>query len=43
MRKGSAYLESTRDGRAVYLDGEVIDSVADHPVFTALRSSMPPR
>jgi 4-hydroxyphenylacetate 3-monooxygenase len=35
MRSGSHYLESLRDGRAVFLDGERVDDVTKHPAFAA--------
>ncbi|HWP34136.1 MAG TPA: 4-hydroxyphenylacetate 3-hydroxylase N-terminal domain-containing protein [Thermodesulfobacteriota bacterium] len=35
MRTGQAYLESLRDGRRVYLDGEAVADVATHPAFAA--------
>lgn len=33
MRSGAAYVESLRDGRAVYLDGERLGDVTKHPAF----------
>jgi 4-hydroxyphenylacetate 3-monooxygenase len=33
MRTGSQYLESLRDGRAVFLDGNRVDDVTKHPGF----------
>jgi 4-hydroxyphenylacetate 3-monooxygenase len=33
MRRGNDYLESLRDGRAVFLDGERVDDVTKHPAF----------
>jgi 4-hydroxyphenylacetate 3-monooxygenase len=33
MRTGRQYVESLRDGRAVFLDGERIDDVTKHPGF----------
>ena len=33
MRRGDHYLESLRDGRAVYLDGERVGDVTKHPAF----------
>src|SRR5262245_42690642 len=33
MRRGDQYVESLRDGRAVYLDGERIADVTKHPAF----------
>ena len=38
-RTGSQYLESLRDGRAVYVNGERVKDVVDHPAFRgAVRS-----
>jgi len=33
MRRGDQYVESLRDGRAVYLDGERVADVTKHPAF----------
>lgn len=33
MRSGRRYVESLRDGRAVFLDGERVDDVTKHPGF----------
>jgi 4-hydroxyphenylacetate 3-monooxygenase len=33
MRRGDQYVESLRDGRAVYLDGERVADVTRHPAF----------
>jgi 4-hydroxyphenylacetate 3-monooxygenase len=33
MRRGGAYVDSLRDGRAVYLDGERVKDVTRHPAF----------
>jgi len=33
MRRGEEYIESLRDGRAVYLDGERVGDVTKHPAF----------
>ena len=33
MRSGSRYIESLRDGRAVFVDGERIEDVTKHPGF----------
>src|SRR5258708_619420 len=33
VRTGVSYLESLRDGRSVFLDGERVRSAADHPAF----------
>ena len=32
-RNGKDYLEQARDDRAVYLDGQLIENVVDHPAF----------
>ena len=32
-RTGRDYIESVRDGRTVYLDGQVIADGVDHPAF----------
>src|SRR2546426_8022845 len=33
MRRGDQYVDSLRDGRAVYLDGERVGDVTKHPAF----------
>lgn len=33
MMNGKEYLESLRDGRHVYLNGEKIDDVTTHPAY----------
>src|SRR5260370_35189077 len=33
MRRGDEYIDSLRDGRAVYLDGERVGAVTKHPAF----------
>ncbi len=33
MRRGAKYVESLNDGRAVYLDGELVRDVTTHPAF----------
>jgi 4-hydroxyphenylacetate 3-monooxygenase len=33
LRSGSDYIESLDDGRAVYLDGELVERVSQHPAF----------
>ena len=40
MRNGSDYIKAIkRDGRQVYLDGELVDDVTEHPAFRgAVRS-----
>lgn len=35
MRTGSQYLESINDGRTVFLDGEIVENVAEHAAFSA--------
>ncbi|HKC76690.1 MAG TPA: 4-hydroxyphenylacetate 3-hydroxylase N-terminal domain-containing protein, partial [Chloroflexota bacterium] len=35
MRTGVHYLESLRDGREIYLDGERVGDVTRHPAFAA--------
>ena len=35
LRGGNDYIESLDDGRAVYLDGERLERVADHPAFAS--------
>ena len=40
VRSGKQYLESLRDGRKVFLDGELITEVVDHPAYrNAVRST----
>ena len=40
VRSGKQYLESLRDGRKVFLDGELITDVVDHPAYrNAVRST----
>ena len=40
VRTGQQYLESLRDGRQVFLDGELITDVVDHPAYrNAVRSA----
>ena len=34
-RSGADYIRGLRDGRAVFLDGERVDDVANHPAFAA--------
>ena len=31
MRTGAEYLESLRDGRKVYVGGELVDDITSHP------------
>ena len=33
MRTGNDYLKNVRDGRTVFLDGQLIENVVDHPAF----------
>jgi aromatic ring hydroxylase len=35
MPAGAAYVESLRDGRAVFLDGERVPDVTGHPALAA--------
>ncbi|PBC78719.1 2-isocyano-7-hydroxycoumarin 6-hydroxylase [Streptomyces sp. TLI_235] len=37
---GDAYLESLRDGRQVYIDGELVKDVTEHPAFRNAARSM---
>lgn len=39
MRTGDDYLRSLRDGRAVFLDGELVKDVTTHPAFAAAARS----
>jgi 4-hydroxyphenylacetate 3-monooxygenase len=32
-KTGSEHIESLRDGRTVYIDGELVDDVTTHPAF----------
>ena len=32
-RTGEEYLKSIRDGRVIYLDGQLIEESVDHPAF----------
>ena len=36
IRTGPEYIESIRDGREVYIDGEQVDDVPSHPMFKPL-------
>jgi 4-hydroxyphenylacetate 3-monooxygenase len=40
MRAGKDYLAALDDGRAVYLDGEVVRSVAEHKAFRGITRSV---
>lgn len=40
MRTGSQYLDALRDGRTVYIDGEAVDDVVDHPAFAGVTRSV---
>jgi 4-hydroxyphenylacetate 3-monooxygenase len=35
LRSGSEYVESLDDGRAVFLDGERVEKVPEHPAFAS--------
>jgi aromatic ring hydroxylase len=39
-RDGAAYLESLRDGREVWVQGERVSDVPGHPVFRGVAASM---
>ncbi|ODS75408.1 MAG: 4-hydroxyphenylacetate 3-hydroxylase [Bordetella sp. SCN 67-23] len=39
MRRGDEYLRSLNDGRAVYVDGELVKDVTKHPAFAAATRS----
>jgi 4-hydroxyphenylacetate 3-monooxygenase len=32
-KNGAEHLQSLRDGRTVYLDGELVDDVTTHPAY----------
>ena len=39
-KTGQDHLDSLRDGRSVYLDGELVEDVVDHPAYrNAIRST----
>lgn len=40
MRTGHEYLAGLRDGRTVYLDGEIVDDVVEHPAFAGIAQTM---
>jgi 4-hydroxyphenylacetate 3-monooxygenase len=40
MRTGRDYLESLRDGRTVFLDGERVEDVTRHPAFAGVTASV---
>lgn len=33
VRTGQQYLDSLRDGRQVFLDGELVSDAVDHPAY----------
>lgn len=39
-RTGAQYLESLRDGRAIFIDGERVDDVTTHPAFAGAARSI---
>ena len=39
LRTGSEYLHSLNDGRAVYVDGELVKDVTKHPAFAEASKS----
>jgi len=40
MRTGAQYLESLKDGRKVYIDGELVKDVPSHPAFRGIAQSV---
>lgn len=40
MRTGTDYLHDVRDGRQVYLDGDVVDDITTHPAFRGVVHSI---
>lgn len=40
MRTGADYVASLNDGRVVYVDGQKVDDVANHPAFTGVVQTM---
>ena len=40
IRNGKHYLDSLRDGRTVFLDGQVVDDVTTHPAFAQAAKSV---
>src|SRR4051812_27526366 len=40
MRTGHDYLKSLNDGRAVYIDGERVELVSEHPAFRGAAGSV---
>lgn len=40
MRTGAEYLSSLDDGRSVYVDGQLVDNVAEHPAFAGVVATM---
>ena len=40
MRTGQQYLEMQRDGRAVFVDGERVADVPQHPAFRGVTRTM---
>ncbi|MFD0529146.1 4-hydroxyphenylacetate 3-hydroxylase N-terminal domain-containing protein [Kitasatospora arboriphila] len=40
LLNGDTYLESLRDGRQVYIDGELVKDVTEHPAFRNAARSM---
>ena len=39
-RNGQHYINSLRDGRTVFLDGEAVDDVTTHPAFAQAAGSV---
>ena len=40
MRTGADYREALNDGRTVYVDGDLVKNVADHPAFAGVVETM---
>ncbi|WP_120003467.1 4-hydroxyphenylacetate 3-hydroxylase family protein [Nesterenkonia muleiensis] len=40
MRTGAEYLKSLDDGRTVFVDGEVVGNVAEHPAFSSVAGTV---
>jgi len=39
-RNGQHYLDSLRDGRSIFLDGQAVDDVTTHPAFAQAAKSV---
>ncbi|EFE66600.1 4-hydroxyphenylacetate 3-hydroxylase N-terminal domain-containing protein [Streptomyces viridosporus] len=40
LRSGAAFMESLRDGRSLYIDGERVDDVTAHPAFRGVLTTL---